>query len=283
MRGSGPNAAHATKVTTATRITIGTKYAGDGVGETLDRRASSLRLGDHRDDASEERLGADLLRAQDERARSVHGSADDAIAGALLHRNRLAGNHRLVDSASALDNDAVHRHLLARTHAQAVSGLDRVERHVLLSAAALDAARRLRREIEERADRRRGAPARAQLEHLPEQDQRDDDDSGLEVDGNRVRRAAKRDGEHAGHERRNHAVNVRDRNAEPDQREHVEAAIPHRRDRALVERPRGPHAHGRREKHLQERAHARRHERRGAVTDQHVPHREDEHGDRERG
>ena len=79
-----------------------------------------------------------------------------------------------IDSSTeraALDDHAVDRHLLARPHAQEVAALDLVERDVLVVPSGLDAVRRLRREVEQRADRRAGAAAGAQLQHLAEQDQ----------------------------------------------------------------------------------------------------------------
>ena len=71
-----------------------------------------------------------------------------------------------------------------RTRKQ-VADLDRGERDRLGLAVASARARRLRREVEQRADGAAGALARAQLEHLAEQDQRDDDGGGLEIDRRR--------------------------------------------------------------------------------------------------
>ena len=61
MRGSGPNSAHTTNVTTATSTTAGTKYAETVIGEPLDRRAAPLRLADHPHDLREQRVAADAL------------------------------------------------------------------------------------------------------------------------------------------------------------------------------------------------------------------------------
>ena len=47
----------------ATSITAGTKYAGDAIGEPLNRRARALRLGDHPHDLREQRVAADALGA----------------------------------------------------------------------------------------------------------------------------------------------------------------------------------------------------------------------------
>ena len=58
------------------------------------------------------------------------------VARGLLHRHRLAGQHRLVDRRAALDHHAVHRHLLARPHPQPVADRDLLERHLLLAPVA---------------------------------------------------------------------------------------------------------------------------------------------------
>ena len=64
---------------------------------------------------------ADALGAHHEAARAVHGAARDPIARRLLHRDRLARHHRLVDRAPALEHHAVDGHALARPHAQAIA------------------------------------------------------------------------------------------------------------------------------------------------------------------
>ena len=88
--------------------------------------------------------------------------AGDLVAGRLLDRHRLAGDHRLVDRAAPFDDDAVDRHLLAGPHAQrgrraapASSGTS----SSLPSVATRRA--RLRREVEQRADRARWSALRA--------------------------------------------------------------------------------------------------------------------------
>ena len=58
----------------------------------------------------------------------------------LRHRNRLAGDHRLVDVALALGQLAVDRHLLAGPHAQQVADLDGVDLNGLVAAVRVDLA-----------------------------------------------------------------------------------------------------------------------------------------------
>ena len=51
---------------------------------------------------------------------------------------------------SPLQQDAVHRNLLAWAHAQSIANGHRVECHVLLRAVVTKSSRRLRGEMEER-------------------------------------------------------------------------------------------------------------------------------------
>ena len=67
-----------------------------------------------------------------------------------------------------------------------------VERHVVLEPVLAHEPRGRGREPEQRAERVAGAPARAQLEHLTEQHERDDHRRGLEVRRDRAAVAAKR-------------------------------------------------------------------------------------------
>ena len=94
---------------------------------------------------------ADPLGAHDEGAGAVDGAADDLVARRLLDRDRLAGDHRLVDRAPPLEDDAVDRHLLARPDPQAVAERDLLERHVSLGARRPPPAAPLRRQIEQGA------------------------------------------------------------------------------------------------------------------------------------
>ena len=75
----------------------GHENAGHAVGELLNRCAAALRLGDHRDNAREQRFGSDFFRAHDEGASAVDRGAHDAIAGLLANRHRLASHHRFID------------------------------------------------------------------------------------------------------------------------------------------------------------------------------------------
>ena len=200
-------------------------------------------------DLREQRVGADLLGAHHERARLIDGGAGDRIAGALLDRHRLAGDHRLVDDRVALEDDAVHRHLGAGPHAQGVAGVHFRELDLALGAVRLDADRGVRGEAEQRAHRARGLRPRAQLEHLTEQHQRGDDGRRLEVEGHETVRL-ERLGERARHEHREDAEEVGDRDAKADEAVHVEPQRPERHPRALEERPAAPEHDRRGEREL---------------------------------
>ncbi len=101
--------------------------------------------------------------------------AIDLGAWLLGDRHGFAGHERFVERGAAFENDAVDRHLLAGTDAQAVAGMKRIDLDLVLAAVGTDAARRLGRELQQRLDRARGRLARAQLQHLAEQHQHGDD------------------------------------------------------------------------------------------------------------
>jgi hypothetical protein len=143
----------------------------------------------------------------------------------LLHRHRLAGDHRLVHRARAVDHDAIDRHLLARAHAQTIAGVHVLERHVLVRSVVAHAARRLRRQPEQGANRGARLAARAQLQHLAELHQHDDHGRSLEVHVDAAVGHPERRREDAGRDRRHDAVGPRHAHAERDEREHVRAAI----------------------------------------------------------
>ena len=188
----------------------------DPVGEALDRRAAPLRLAHELDDPGEEGVASDALGAHHEASGPVDRAAGDPVARLLLHRDRLAGDHRLVNGAPALEDDAVDRHLLARAGAKPVADLDRFERHVRLLPVLGEAASRLRLEPEEHPDGLAGPAARLELEHLAEQHQGDDHGRRFVVDGDVPIHVAERHRERVREQRRDDAVNEGHANAERD-------------------------------------------------------------------
>ena len=81
-----------------------------------------------------------------------------------------------------------------------------VQRHVLLAAVGIDAARRLGGQAQQSLDGRRSLRARLQFDDLTQHGQRDDDDRRLEIDGDAAV-GDERVGKHAGREGSDHAVN----------------------------------------------------------------------------
>ncbi len=198
----------------------------DRIGEALDRRAAALRLGDHLHDARQHGLGADLLGAHHQSAGAVDRAADELVARRFLDRQRFAGDHRLIDRARAVEHAAIDRHGIARPHAQAVAMLHAVERDIFIAAVGTDAARHLRREVEQSADRAARAFAGAQLQHLAEQDEHRDDGGRFVIDRDHAAVLPEARREQARRESRGEAVEIGGAGAERDQREHVERAVP---------------------------------------------------------
>jgi hypothetical protein len=241
---------------------------GDDVGHALHRRTGALRLRHHLHDLRKHGLRADLLGPHDEAARGVEAGPDHPVARPFLDRDRLAGDHRLVDARPALDDDAIDRHLFAGAHAKPVSDVHVSELDVLFGSVATDAPRRARREAQQRADRARGLRSRAQLEELAHQRERDDDRGRLEI---HLHAAVMRESgwKRLGRDRRDHAVEIGRRDPEPDQGPHIRIPRADRRDAALEEGPAGPKHDGGGEHHLQ-------------PVRADVHHSEDEHHERER-
>ena len=121
IAGGGPNSDHTTNVITAAAITPGTNQP-----ETV---SASAWIGARERCASatmwticaSKRVAADPLGAHDERPGAVDGAAGDLVARPLFDRQRLAGQHRLVDVAGAVEHDAVDRDFFARPHPQPVA------------------------------------------------------------------------------------------------------------------------------------------------------------------
>ncbi len=210
------------------------------VGEALDRGARALRLGNHGDDAREGGLGAGAVDLHVEAAGGVLRAAGDAVAFVLLDRDRLAGDERLVDRASAVDDDAIDRHPVAGAHAQHVTDHDVGERHLGRVAVRLDLQRRLGREVEEGADCTAGLRPRPEFQHLAEEDEGGDHRRRLEIDADQAVMVAHLGRKDLRREHRDQAVDERRADADGNQREHVEVAGTKRIPAADEERPAAP-------------------------------------------
>ena len=74
--------------------------------------------------SSRVRIYPDPFSPDNHRAVAVQRAADHRVADGEMDRDRLAGHHGLVDGAATLDDDAVHRHRVTRSKAQAVADGD---------------------------------------------------------------------------------------------------------------------------------------------------------------
>jgi len=126
----------------------GNEPASHDVGQALDRRAAALRFGNHPHDLRQHGVIADMGDDHYEGAGTVHGTADDGIARLFLDRHGFAADHRLVDTAAAVRDLAVDRHLVARPYTQSVACAHVVQRHLVLVAIRLDASCRGRRQFQ---------------------------------------------------------------------------------------------------------------------------------------
>jgi hypothetical protein len=174
----------------------------------------------------------------------------DRAAHRLLDRDRLAGQHRLVDARGSVQESSVDWHAFAGTHPKPVPDPYLVERHVLLEAFRIDAARRGRRQPEQLSDRGPRPASRPELEHLSKQHKDDDDGGRLEVHAHLTTMRPEGGWKHSWRQGRDHAEAVRRAHPERDQREHVQVPVDHRGPATHEERPATPEDHRRCEHEL---------------------------------
>ena len=162
------------------------------------------------------------LASRAKRSVPVDGGADEPVAGALVDRHALAGHHRLVHVALAVDDLGVHRHLCARADEEVVADDHFAGRHLDRLAAADHHGHR-RRQVEQRADRLVGAAAGAHLQPVAEQDERGEEGGRLV--------------EHLAVDPEGHGDRVRPAGADGDRDEdhHVQRAVAQRLGRAAEE------------------------------------------------
>jgi hypothetical protein len=142
------------------------------VGQPLAGRLGVLRLLHQPHDLGQRGVGADPGGAHPQRAVAVDGGADHRCPRLLVHRQALAGHHRLIDLGLAVLHHAVHRHLRAGAHQQQFADRDLRGGHLDRFAAAQH--HRLGRgQVEQRVDRVVRAAAGAHLEPVTEQHERD--------------------------------------------------------------------------------------------------------------
>ena len=227
--------------------------ARDLVGKALHGRFFALGLAHDLDDLLEHGRLAQCLGRDDGRAGAVEAAADDLVAGCLVHRHALAGEHGLVDRALAADDRAVDRHALAGADAHPVVLRDLVDRQLDKRVPALHHGR-ARLQVHELADGGVGLPGRDLLHILAEEDEREQHPVGRKVE--LVARARR--------ERHVSAVEIDERGRERDEKVHAERAVARSAPRAFVKIPPGAELQRRPGQKLQLRVHLE-HERRRAA------------------
>ena len=105
----------------------------------------------------------------------------ERLARAARHRQRLAGEHGLVDLGLAFQHAAIGRNAFAGPHCHAVAGQQLGQRHVDLAAGALQHVRHLGPQRVQCADRGHGLALGARFQPLAQQHQRHDHRRSLEV------------------------------------------------------------------------------------------------------
>src|SRR6185312_6091533 len=115
------------------------------------------------------RVSTHLVGLEHETSCGVDRTAGDSVAGLFFHRNRLAGNHRLIDIGVALLDHAVHRDFGAGADTQPVAGFHFVERYFLVPLRAYAEGGGWH-EIEQGLDRAGRLGARPEFEDLSDED-----------------------------------------------------------------------------------------------------------------
>ena len=187
--------------------------------------------------------------ADHEAALPVDRGAGDAIPRLLRDRQRLAGEHGLVDVRAAFEHRAVDRNLFPGPHAQLVADLHLGKRNFFFFAV-LQPQCRVRCQREQPPDRLAGLAHGAQLHDFADRDQRHDHRRGLEVRADLPTVHAELGGKQPRGEDRGHAVEIRQPHAQADQRIHVGAAVLERQPELVQERPAAPQHHRGREQEL---------------------------------
>ena len=180
-RSSAPSANHTTNVMIGDRNHRRHKPGRHHIGQPLNRRAAALGFAHHPHDLRQQRVAADALGPHHERPGAVHRAAGHAVAGLLLHRHRLAGDHRFIDAARAFEHHAVDRNFFARPHPQLVARLHVFQRHIVFAAVGFNSPGRFRRESQQARMALDVCPRARSSKHLAQQHQRDDHRGRFEI------------------------------------------------------------------------------------------------------
>ncbi len=107
---------------------------GGAIGQVLGAGARALRLAHHVDHLGKIGLVTGLLDLQGKGVLAIDRTADYLIPLVLVHRGRLAGEHRLIERALPLGDDAIGRDLLTRFDQHPIPDLQLGDRHLLGTA-----------------------------------------------------------------------------------------------------------------------------------------------------
>ncbi|VVB69572.1 Uncharacterised protein [uncultured archaeon] len=116
----------------------GDKVADRPIGNPLDGRPRPLRLLHQGDDPRQDCILAHLGGPEYESTVLVEGASHHALALTFAGRNRLPGDHGLIDIALALDDQAIHGNPLSRLHQDQVICLDLLHCHLELTPVFSD-------------------------------------------------------------------------------------------------------------------------------------------------
>ncbi len=229
----------------------------DAVGEMLNRCTRAACLGDHRHNLRQERISANLVGAQQQRAVLIHRAGGNPHARFLGDWHGFAREHGFVNLRLAFGHCAIDRNAATRFDAQDIAGHHQIKCDFLFAPIGADAPGVLRRQLHQGANCRIRAFARLQFQHLTEQDQGNDHGGsleiqrrhalGLEVCRQQIRGKPGQQAEQPGRHR-----------AQADQAEHIQVTCFERGQCALQEWPAGPQHHRRGQHGLQsiEESHA---------------------------
>jgi hypothetical protein len=148
--------------------------------------------------------------------------------------------------------------LFAGTNAEPVANLHLIEWNVGFAALVVKPLGRLRSQAKQRANRTAGLAASAQLQHLTEKNQSDDNCCRLEVHIDLPRSSAKRSWKYLRNYSGEDAIEIGRASAKGNQREHVEAAMHNRLPASDKERQSAPQNHRSCESKLDPCPHSRR-------------------------
>ncbi len=151
---------------------------GITVGEADEGSLRGLRRRYHAHDAGIGARPRRRGRAHLEGLAGIERTAQRRLAGPPRHRDRLAGQRRLVDDGGGAGDDAVDRDDFAGAHENGIADRDRLDRHVFEKAVGAVPMRDAGRAVNQGFEVALGAGDREVLEHVAARIHHRDDDAG---------------------------------------------------------------------------------------------------------